>query len=254
LKSMERQIFSPYKGFYFNQDIFADQLVCAFSSRKQKNMSLFYGNVEESLVHRQRFLSELGIDYGNLVCAQQIHGNNVIYAQEKDQGRGALTYASAIEQTDALITDKKNTPLAIFTADCLSVFVFDPLAPAVGLVHAGWRSSKEEIIKNTVITMQKKFNSQVGKLCVMFGPVIRECCYEVGKEFNDYFSFGLNRRNGRFYLDLISINRKQAQELGILEENIFDCGICTSCRNDEFFSYRKESKNCGRMMSVMMLK
>jgi hypothetical protein len=248
------QVFSLHKGYYLNQELFSDQLLCAFSSRKQKNMSLFYGNVEDSLDHRRKFLAELGIDYGNLVCTQQIHGNNVTYVHEKELGRGALTYASAIENTDALITDTKNTPLAIFTADCLSVFLFDPLAPAVGLLHAGWRSTRQEIIKNTIAAMQKKFNSKVGQLYVMFGPAIRSCCYEVGREFSDFFSFGLNHKNSRFYLDLISINQKQALSSGILEQNIFDCGICTACRNDEFFSYRKETKDCGRMISVMMLK
>jgi YfiH family protein len=251
---MEKQAFFPQKGYYFNQDLFPGQLVCAFSSRKQKNTSLYYGNIEESLVHREKFLAELGINFQNLVCSQQIHGNNVTYVYEKDLGRGALTYASAIEDTDALITDKKNIPLAIFTADCLSVFIYDPIAAAVGMLHAGWRSSRQEIIKNTVMLMQKKFNSQISQLYLMFGPAIRSCCYEVGKEFRDFFSFGLIRKNDRFYLDLIDINQKQAQELGILEQNIFDCGICTSCRNDEFFSYRKEGKDCGRMMSVAMLK
>lgn len=250
---MEKQAFFLHKGFYFNQDFFSGQVVFAFSSRKQKNMSLFYGNVEQSLVHRKNFLAELGIDYTNLVCAQQTHGNDATYVHEKDLGKGALTYASAIENTDALITDKKNTPMAIFTADCPSVFIYDPLAPAVGLVHAGWRSTKQEIIKNTVMLMQKKFNSQIAQLYVMFGPAIRNCCYEVGKEFREFFNLGLEPKNSRFYLDLISINQKQAQDLGILEQNIFDCGICTSCRNDEFFSYRKEGKDCGRMMSVMML-
>lgn len=248
---MGTRTFSSYKGYYLNQD---HQLLCAISGRKQKNMSLFYGNVEDSLEHRREFLAELGIDYRDLVCAQQVHGNNVAYIQEKDLGRGALTYASALENTDALITDKKNIPLAIFTADCLSVFIYDPIAPAVGLVHAGWRSTKLEIVKNTIMLMQKKFASQANQLYVMFGPAIRSCCYEVGKEFNDFFSFGLQHKHGRFYLDLASLNLKQAQDAGVLVQNIFDCGLCTCCRNEEFFSYRKESKDCGRLISVMMLK
>ncbi len=251
---METQAFSLHKGYYFNQDLFCGQLLCAFSGRKQKNMSLFYGNIEDSLEHRRKFLAELGIDFGNLICAQQVHSNNVTYVQEKESGRGALTYASALEGTDALITDKKNIPLAIFTADCLSIFVYDPLTPAIGLLHAGWRGTRGEILKNTIAAMQKKFDSKVEQLYVMFGPAIRSCCYEVGKEFNDFFKFGLERRNGRFYLDLVSLNHKQACESGVLEQNIFDCAMCTSCRNDEFFSYRKETKDCGRMMSVMMLK
>lgn len=228
-------------------------LICAFSQRP-KNMSLVFGYTSNSLLNRKEFLANLGIDYRDLVCAKQIHSNRVAYIYEKDKGRGALSYDSAISDTDAFITDKKNIPLAIFTADCLSIFLYDPKTASIGLVHAGWQSTKENISTKTVKLMQKEFNTKPQDLYVGFGPAIRDCCYEVGREFEDFFSCGLKLRNNNRYLDLAGINKKELLDLGVRQENIFDSGVCTSCQNNTFFSFRKEGKSCGRMMSVMMLK
>lgn len=229
-------------------------LVYAFSSRASGNMSLFYGDTEDSLENRKTFLKDLGIDYRSLVCAQQVHASQSRFIQEVDKGRGALSYTTAIPGTDALITRERNLPLAVFTADCLSIFIYDRRTPAIGLVHAGWRGSRDHILGKTVKLMQEKFNSQVKDLSVSFGPAIGSCCYAVREDFSDFSPRDLIKRNNRYYLDLPRINKRQLLDSGVKEKNIFDPQICTSCRNGEFFSYRKEGKACGRMMSVMMLK
>jgi len=232
----------------------SERLVCAFSSRASGNMSLFYGDTEDALENRRTFLKDLGIDYRDLVCAQQVHGSKARYIQEADKGKGALSYDTAIPDTDALITNKHSLPLAVFTADCPSVFIYDPRRPAIGLVHAGWRSTQERIIEKTVKLMQEKFNSQAKDLSVSFGPAIGSCCYIVGEDFSDFFPADLIKRNNRYYLDLVRINKRQLLNLRVKDKNILDPQICTSCRNEEFFSYRKEGKACGRMMSVIMLR
>ena len=217
-------------------------------------MSLAYGDTRCSLENRKNFLNNLGIDYRSLVCAKQIHLGNVRYTTEEDKGRGALTYGTAIEATDAFITDKKNVPLAIFTADCLSVFLYDPKKPAIGLVHAGWRSSKEGILASTIKLMHKLFDTKVSNLHVGFGPAIRSCCCEVTGDFTDFFPKEVSHRDAGFYLDLVKVNKRQAQESGVKEANITDSQVCTFCNNHEFFSFRKEGKSCGRLISVIMLK
>lgn len=225
-----------------------------FSKRSFGNMSLFYGDTKEALNNRENFLAGLGIDYKNLVCAKQVHGNRARYVTEKDKGRGALSYEDSLADTDSLATDKFNLPLAIFTADCLSVFLYDLARPVIGLVHAGWRSSKENIIAKTVILMQERFKTRPKDVHAAFGPCIRKCCYKIGEDFAQYFPEEyLPKKNGQTYLDLIGINKKLLLENGIQEANISDSGICTCCRNQEFFSFRKEGKNCGRMMSIIML-
>lgn len=229
-------------------------LICAFSVRQLKNMSLCYGDKKYSLDNRKNFLAELGIDYRDLVCAEQVHRSQVRYAKDQDRGKGGVSCDSSIRETDALITDKKNLPLAVFTADCLSIFLYEPRVPLLGLIHAGWQGSRENITVKTVELMKEHFNIHSEDLHVGFGPGIRECCYEVGKEFTDFFPYGWVKKNKRYYLDLVGINRKQVLDLGVRDTNIVDSKICTSCQNKDFFSYRKEGDACGRIMSVMMLK
>jgi hypothetical protein len=229
-------------------------IISAFSCRHDRNMSLAYGDTTYVLESRRNFLQTINIDYRNLVCAKQIHGSNIKSIKEPERARGAIRYENSISDTDAFITERRNVPLAIFTADCLSIFIYDSQAPAIGLVHAGWRSSKEEIVSKVVKLMQKEFNTLAGNLSVALGPCIRSCCYEVENSFNGLFPYGLISRNAHFYLDLAAINKRQLLDSGIREKNIFDSGICTSCKNKDFFSFRKEGKDCGRMMSVMMLK
>lgn len=228
-------------------------LISAYSRRSFGNMSLFYGDTSKALGNREAFLSGLGIDYKALVCARQVHSDCVICITEKDKGRGALSYEDSIPDTDAFVTDKKNIPLAIFTADCLSIFLYDAARPAIGIVHAGWRSTKKGIAVRAVKLMQELFSTCPEKLSVGFGPAIRSCCYEVARDFNKEFSSGIIKKNKRYFLDLAMLNRDGLLGLGVKEENIFDSNICTFCRNDEFFSFREEGNSCARTMSVIML-
>lgn len=231
-------------------------VVSSFSSRKHNNMSFVHGDTNGALGNRITFLGELGIDYRNLVCAKQAHSDNIVYASQRDKGWGALDYNTSVEATDAFITDIKDVPLAIFTADCLSVFLYDLKTQnkSIGIVHAGWRSTFAGITGKAISQMKEKFKTKPEDLSVGLGPAMRACCYAVGKEFSSTFPEHVVERNGRYYLDLIEANKKQAQEAGVDEVNIFDSGICTSCQNSDFFSFRREGKSCARMMSVIMLK
>lgn len=251
---MSEQALIKNKEYYLLEGFPNANLTCAFSSRHLGNMSLVYGDTKDSLRNRKGFLVNLGIDYQNLVCAKQVHGNQIRYVKEEDRGKGALSYDTALPDTDALITDKRGLPLAIFTADCPCIFLYDPTTPAIGLIHAGWRSTQENITTKTIQLMQERFNMQAKDLYVGFGPAIRGCCYEVDRELRRLFSSDLIERNSHYYLDLARINKKQVLDLGVRDINIFDSKTCTSCRNQGFFSYRREGKACGRMMSVVMLK
>lgn len=242
------------KEYYLFENFPHLNLACAFSTRTSGNMSLFYGNTKDTLENRRNFLQELGIDYRDLVCAQQVHGSIARYIQETDKGKGALSYDTVLPDTDALITHERNLPLAVFTADCVSIFLYDRKTPSIGLVHAGWRNTRDNIVGKTVKLMQKEFNTEVKDLFVGFGPAITSCCYTVVEDFMDFFPRDLIKRNNHYYLDLAGINKKQLLGLGVRDKNIFDSQICTSCHNEEFFSYRKEGSSCGRMISVMMLK
>ena len=172
---------------------------------------------------------------------------------EENTGNGSLDYENAYMDTDGFITDRPGVPIAILTADCLSVFIYDPRRPAIAVLHAGWRSTEKNIVQTGVIRMQEEFDSRPQELLVGFGPSIRACCFEVEKDFKSNFAFGLLKRDGRIFMDIALINQRQLLACGVRKTNIFDPQLCTFSDND-FFSFRKEGKDAGRLISVMMLK
>ncbi|MDD5109140.1 MAG: peptidoglycan editing factor PgeF [Candidatus Omnitrophica bacterium] len=242
------QPYNPLEKFKINL------VTAAFSKRQDGNMSLCYGDTKNSLKNRQKFLDAINIDYRNLICAQQVHGKNVKYVTEADKGRGALDYGSSFADTDGFFTDKKGVSIAILSADCLSVFIYDPKRPAIAILHAGWRGTEQNICAEGIRVMQDKFGSHPHRMFVGFGPSIRSCCFEVEKDFKSNFPFGLTNQEGRIFMDIALVNQQQLINAGVREENIFDPKICTFSDNDNYFSFRKEADNAGRLVSVIMLK
>lgn len=228
-------------------------VISAFSRASDGNMSFSFGATGSSLENRKRFLAPLGIDYRDLVTAKQVHGKNVEAISVEQKSRGALDYESSIPDTDGFITDLPRVPIAILTADCLSIFIYDPTHLAIAALHAGWRSTEKNIAQEGVLAMQKKFGSSAQDLQVGFGPSIRPCCFEVEKDFKSNFPFGLIQREGKVYMNIALINQRQLMAAGVKADNIFDPGFCTFSDPD-FYSFRKDGQAAGRMISVIMLK
>jgi len=227
-------------------------IIVAFSGRDYD--AGFDQEKEKIIYNRKKILSTVDIRLEQLVCANQIHDDKVVIVTNSDRARGSVSRSDAIAYCDAMITKEKNIALGVLTADCLSVFLLDEVKNVIAIVHSGWRGTKKAILKKTVYILKEIFQVEPKNLLAYFGPAIRSCCYEVKEEFLDYFKRGVIRRDGKIFLDLIQINRLQLQECGVLNANIFDCQICTFCQNDTFFSYRKEGKNCGRQISLVMMR
>lgn len=204
-------------------------------------------------VSRRKLLADAGLSIDQLACAQQVHSNGVAVVTAADKGKGALRYEDAFAATDALITQEKGLALAIFTADCLPIYLFGQRGPIIALVHAGWKSTKLSLVKKTIFIMTQVAGIKPRDITVLFGPAIRRCCYQVGEEFKEYFGRGIHEENKALFLDLIEVNRMQLEEAGVSGANMFDCQICTSCQVDSFFSFRKEKESCGRQMSLIMI-
>ena len=200
-----------------------------------------------SFAQRAFLREKSGVEIPRVFWRKQVHGDHIIVAQGGAEG------SKGCPDADAYVTDEKDLPLAIRTADCVPVFIFDPLRRAIGLAHAGWRGTYKSIAAKTVLKMQEKFLSQPQDLKAILGPSIRECCYQVGEEFRDYFSAFVRDRGGYLYADVVGANRDQLLKAGVRGENIFDSGECTCC-NKDYFSFRRDGAKAGRMISLMMLK
>jgi YfiH family protein len=202
------------------------------------------------------------LDLDSFTAARQVHGANVCRVTEAERGRGALTHRDAIPATDALVTDLPAVPIGIFTADCVSIFFYDPERMAIGLAHAGWRGTMQSIARNTIEKMRTEFGSNAEDVWAAMGPSIGQCCYEVGADvfygFQDSFDYAdtLFRKTSeeKWHLDLWLANRRQMQDCGIRQERIIESRICSACNSDEFFSARKHGVRAGRTLSVMAIK
>lgn len=190
----------------------------------------------------------------NLSKNKQIH-SNIVNKVDKDN-------IGQIIDGDAIITNEKNVPLLILTADCVPVVLVDKVNKAVGLVHAGWRGTYGKICSETLQSMKENYNTNTEDVVAIIGPSIGKCCYEVSYDLVEKFSALLPNadekiyeiRDEKYYLDLWEINTQILKEFGVLKSNIINMNICTSCNCDRFFSYRKHDKTTKRVGTFIEIK
>lgn len=228
-------------------------------------------NVEEN---RRRFQKALGAGAMTIVALRQIHSDiiHVIDAAPPHPLRG-----------DALVTDAPGLLIAVQTADCVPILLADPEHRVVAAVHAGWRGTVKRIAEKTVGRMRMLFGSRPEKILAALGPGIGRCCYEVGpdvaKDFGSQFDDAREWFDGpydalasgedpnplpwltmmppghqpeppRVQLDLRAANRAILEGAGLAAKNISASDLCTACRTDLLFSYRRE-KITGRLMAAI---
>ncbi len=203
----------------------------------------------------QEVADAFGIGIDRVVTVNQVHGESVVKADD-------LNYREVrTVRADAVITSAPGLAVGIETADCVPILLFDPAKPAVGAVHAGWRSTVKKIVQRAVNRMSEEFGSDPARMIAAIGPAIGPECYEVDEPVIDpvrqAFSFWKDvtapRSKDRWSLDLVKANRRELVQIGLAEDNIHALGMCTSCRTDLFYSYRAEGRT-GRMLSVIMIK
>lgn len=159
-----------------------------------------------------------------------------------------------IDQADGLVTSTPGLYLFMRFGDCAPLLFFDPIRRAVGLTHAGWRGTMQDVAGATVRQMTAHFGSNPADLVAAIGPAIGLCCYEVGPEViqathqtfdepDGLLSYRPGRRN-RAYFDLESANARQLAAAGV--KHVIKTGLCTACRRAEFFSHRAEQGQTGR--------
>ena len=155
----------------------------------------------------------------------QPHGGEVLVLEDSDRSETA-----PLPEADALITRLIHVPIVIRVADCGPVFLVDPVQRAIGLAHSGRKGTELNIVGNTISSMVKRFGTRPDDLLVQLGPCIRPPHYEV---------------------DFAQTIAQQAKKAGV--EKFADCGICTACHLNSYYSYRAEKGQTGRMWAVLML-
>jgi len=231
------------------------------------NLNLAYniGDKESRVAeNRKIILDALNIDYRNTVSAQQVHKDRIALVRKEDKGKGVFKYSNGIAQTDALITDIPGIPLLMCYADCVPIFILDPVKKAIALIHSGRKGTELELTLKTLLKMKEIFETNAHSCLAAIFPSIGPCCYNI-KEENKIDDYWLNeaKYNGEpislqnkrgWSLDLRKANYGQLIKSGVEKNNIFVSEICTADHPEFFFSYRRDKGNTGRMAAIFMLK
>lgn len=181
---------------------------------------------------------------GEVFFLRQVHGGKVVtppWTEPPDADAGVAKDPGAL--------------LAIETADCLPVLIVDPVHRRVAAAHAGWRGTALQVAREAVRALVRE-GSNPDHLLAALGPAIGPCCYEVGADVEAAFEpwgshFFIPGPRGRRHLDVVGANRAQLEASGLRSERIDALDLCTRCRGDLFFSYRRDGAEAGRMISVV---
>jgi len=165
----------------------------------------------------------------------------------------AASISTSVE-ADASYSSKVGVVCAIMTADCLPVFVSKKDGTMVGIAHAGWRGLVSGVIENLV----SSFNSDGEDLVVHLGPAISKNSFEVGEEVrslylskNVDFQRSFLIKNNKNYLDLYDAARVILE--GFQINSISGGNRCTFKESSDFFSYRRDGINSGRMAHLIWM-
>jgi YfiH family protein len=188
--------------------------------------------------------------HADAAFARQVHGAAVL-----DVERGGFA-----GHGDALLTGRPGLPLAISTADCLPIVLYEARRGRLAAVHAGWRGTAQGIAGAAVAALRAG-GAAPADLVAAIGPSIGPCCYEVDAPVIERFAAAFPGQHeawfipkgpGRWRLDLWRANLDQLATAGMGPQQVDLLGLCTGCRPDLLFSYRRE-KGAGRLVAVAAL-
>jgi YfiH family protein len=218
-------------------------------------------SAENILENRRRFLKLFPGEWSLAGC-WQVHGVDIRVVKEAAQAQARPYATGDDDRCDALVSNLPHTLLGVKTADCVPILIGDARTGACAAVHAGWRGTVASIGAHALERMIQEYGTQPAEVRVAIGPAAGTCCYEVGVEVVDAFKqqfpesddLFTTTRDGHARIDLFEANRRQLVRMGVEAERIHISPLCTMCRTDVFFSYRREKNvhgKVGRLMAVI---
>jgi hypothetical protein len=210
------------------------------------NLSLSVGDNKEIVnKNREIFFKEIGLNTDKVVLQKQTHSDIVRYIDKP----------MPHEESDAMITDKRDLGLAIGVADCTPVFIYDRKTKIISGVHSGWRGTEKKILLKTLFMLNAKFNSDKKNLIAYIGPSICQNDYEVGEEVASLFDEKFRvKNNNKYLLDVASVNYQMLLDYGLKKEQVEISELCTMEEKNLLHSYRRDGKMSGRSLGVIALR
>ena len=222
------------------------------------NISTTRGDDPEAVEENKRRLAgAIGVRVEDMTFTHQTHTVNVAVVREEDRGRRFM-------ETDGMVTDVPGICLVTFYADCVPLYLVDPVRKVIGLSHSGWRGTVNRMGQVTLEKMQEVYGTDPKDVVAAIGPSICQDCYEVSEDVIDRFKDSFSRKdwkdlfyrkeNGKYQLNLWRANELVFWEAGILPEHIAVTNLCTHCNPDILFSHRTTGDKRGNLSALLALK
>ncbi len=196
--------------------------------------------------NRSRVFRSIGVAPDDVVACRQVHSRVVRVADRAETFR-------SLPEGDGILTTDTNIVPTVTVADCMPIWIYDPVAGYFGVLHSGWKGTG--ILRVACELAADEWGAEARNARVILGPHIRSCCYTVDAERADYFRAGFGERcvtldpereeagsRWPYRLSLVEANRDIALKLGIPAQNIHDSGVCTAC-DPKYGSSRREGQD-----------
>ena len=190
-----------------------------------------------------------------IFLVKQNHSNKFIFLSKNSKTKNRSVNA------DAIITEKKNFPIAVLTADCVPILIFDKKKKIIAAIHAGWRGAYKGIIQKVLKFMFDK-GCKKKDMITAIGPCISIKNYEVQNKFKEMFLkkdkkniiFFKNKQK-RTYFNLGNYVKRQFKLYQI--KNIDILKVDTYNKKNNFFSARRSLKlnhnDYGRNITIIVI-
>jgi len=211
---------------------------------------------ERVMDNRRRTFQALGRSLESLYDVWQVHGKNIVLTQAPRSPNQPHLKA------DAIFSDRRGVTLFMRFADCVPIFIFDPIRKVAGLVHAGWQGTVKRVAAGAVEAMRNQYSTNPADILAGIGPSIAAHHYPVGDDviqqarlvFGDDASEFLHVRHpgsetNTVEFDLWSANLMILEGMGV--RNIEISGICTHCHLEDWYSHRGENGRTGRFGALI---
>ncbi|OGU69172.1 MAG: polyphenol oxidoreductase [Ignavibacteria bacterium RBG_16_36_9] len=240
-------IIKPFIFKRFSEIVFGFSTKIGSNAKLPYHFNLSYSIGDEKEIvdsNRKLFFRELGLNEKMISYQKQVHEDKI----------SMVNSFGSYSQSDALVTKTKNLGLAISSADCPAIFIYDPIQRVIAAVHSGWKGTEKKILAKTIQKLKDDFQSDPLNLICYIGPSISQNNYEVGEEVASKFdkeSVSINEN--KFYLNLSGANYKMLIDEGVKEVNIQVSGLCTYEYENLLHSYRRDGQKSGRALGVIAM-
>ena len=191
----------------------------------------------------------------NIFLPHQIHSNKFVYIDKK------FKVTNERIKADAVITDQEKTPIAVLTADCVPILLYDKKRNMIAVIHAGWKGAFKGIIKKVVDFMVIK-GCRNKNIIASIGPCISQKSYNVKEDFKKKFikkdkknKIFFKKKKDIIYFDLpnyvkLLLKLNKITNIDMKNPNTFD-------KKNNFFSARRSLRqkhdDYGRNISIIMI-